>query len=160
MHFDASGIIHAWDEYPIANFPKFWNWIAEQIATNECAISEVAFDEVKKRYTECYDWLRDKRIRRIRLIEEILLTAKKIKALLQIEEEDYSSKGVDENDLIIIATAKIEDAILITQEARQPITPSLKKKNYKIPAVCDLPEVAVSYQSVREWILASGKQFG
>lgn len=159
MHFDASGIIYAWDEYPIANFPKFWEWIAVQIIDGKCAISEVAFEEVKHKYNECANWLSDKKIRRIGLNDEILTIASEIKALLEIEEEVYGA-GVDENDLIIIASAKIEADVLLTQESRQPFDPNRKKKNYKIPAVCELADVGVRHRNVREWIQASGEQFG
>lgn len=159
MHFDASGIIYAWDEYPIANFPKFWEWIAAQITAGTCAISQVAVNEVDHKYEECAKWLRDKGIRQIGLTDEILMSASEIKALLEIEEEAYGA-GVDENDLIIIASAKIEADVVLTQESRQAFDPTRKKKNYKIPAVCELPEVDVRHQNVREWIQASGEQFG
>lgn len=159
MHFDASGIIYAWDEYPIANFPKFWEWIAAQITAGNCAISQVAVNEVDHKYEECAKWLRDKGIRQIGLTDEILMSASEIKALLEIEEEAYGA-GVDENDLIIIASAKIEADVVLTQESRQAFDSTRKKKNYKIPAVCELPEVDVRHQNVREWIQASGEQFG
>lgn len=159
MHFDASGIIYAWDEYPIANFPKFWEWIDAQIRADNCSISQVALDEVSHKYEECAKWLRDKGIRQIGLTDEILRSASEIKTLLEIEEEAYGA-GVDENDLMIIAAAKIEADVVLTQESRQPFDPNRKKKNYKIPAVCELPEVDVQHQNVREWIQASGQQFG
>lgn len=159
MHFDASGIIYAWDEYPIANFPKFWEWIAAQIRAGDCAISQVALHEVNQKYEECAKWLRDKGIRQIGPTDEILKSASEIKALLEIEEEAYGT-GVDENDLIVIASAKFEAEVVLTQESRQPFAPTRKKKNYRIPAVCELPEVDVRHQNVREWIQASGEQFG
>ena len=49
MHFDASAIIHAWDNYPISNFPPFWNWIEVEIQHDNFAICEIAFDEVKNK---------------------------------------------------------------------------------------------------------------
>lgn len=159
MHFDASGIIYAWDEYPISNFPKFWEWIEAQIKAENCAISQVALDEVSHKYVECAKWLRDQGIRQIGLTDEILLSASEIKELLEIDEEAFGA-GVDENDLMIIAAAKIEADVVLTQESRQPFDPNRKKRNYKIPAVCELPEVGVRHQNVREWIQASGEQFG
>lgn len=159
MHFDASGIIYTWDEYPIENFPKFWEWIDTQIRAENCAISQVALDEVNHKYEECAKWLRDKGIRQIGITDDILRSASEIKTMLEIEEESYGT-GVDENDLIIIAAAKIEGDIVLTQESRQAFDPNRKKKNFKIPAVCELPEVSVSHQTVREWIQASGETFG
>lgn len=159
MHFDASGIIYAWDEYPIANFPKFWEWIDAQITAGNCSISQVALDEVGHKYPECAKWLREKGIRQIGLSDETLRLANEIRQLLEIEEEAYGA-GVDENDLLIIAAAKIEADVVLTQESRQAFVPTRKKKNYKIPAVCEMPEVSVQHQNVREWIQASGQVFG
>lgn len=121
-------------------------------------ISQVAFEEVEHKYPECAKWLRDKGIKRISLSDEILLEAERIKELLEIEEEAYGA-GVDENDLLIIATAKLESETLLTQENRQAILPSRKKKNYKVPAVCEMQDVSVACQNVREWIKASGEVF-
>jgi hypothetical protein len=158
MHFDASGIIYAWDEYPIKNFPPFWKWIETQIFKGECKISQVALDEVGHKYPECAKWLRDKGIEKVRLTDEILKLAYQIKSVLEIDEEAYGS-GVDENDLLIIASAKIENNVLLTQEQRQPFDANRKMKNYKIPAVCELDEVSVVHKNVREWILESGEVF-
>jgi hypothetical protein len=159
MHFDASGILYTWDEYPIDNFPPFWEWIEREIRAENFKISQVALDEVGHKYAECAKWLRDKGLKGIPLSGEILAEAERIKELLQIEEEAYGS-GVDEKDLLIIATAKIEADVLLTQEARQPVVASRKKKNYKIPAVCEMDGVGVTCQNVREWIVSSGQRFG
>jgi predicted nucleic acid-binding protein len=159
MHFDASGILHAWDEYPIDNFPKFWQWIESEIRTGRFRISQVAFEEVGHKYPECATWLKEKGIKRLKVTNEVLVEAERIKELLEIEEEAYGA-GVDENDLLIIAAARIEGETLLTQENRQPFDQSRKKKNYKIPTVCGLVEVAVHCQNVRELIQSSGKTFG
>ena len=68
-------------------------------------------------------------------------TAQQIKTLLAIIEEEYT-KGVGENDLFIISIAKETTTTLVSEEARQNNLPSLKS-NYKIPAVCEMPEVGV-----------------
>jgi hypothetical protein len=159
MHFDASGIICAWDEYPVENFPPFWDWIERGIKAGTFRMSQVAFEEVGHKYPECADWLTEKGIKRIGLTEEILNEAARIKNLLEIEEEAYGA-GVDENDLLIIATAKLESETLLTQEFRQPAVPARKKKNFRIPAVCELEEVGVAHQNVRELIRSSGEVFG
>ena len=159
MHFDASGIIYAWDEYPIANFPKFWEWIDAEIRAGNCVISQVALDEVSHKYEECAKWLRDKGIRQIGLTDEILRLANEIKTLLEIDEEAYGA-GVDENDLMIIAAARIEADVVLKQESRQAFDLTRRKKNYKIPAVCEMPKVGVRHQTVREWIQLSEQKFG
>ena len=44
--FDASSIIHAWDDYPFEQFPPLWDWMSEQIDAGEIVIPRVALDEV------------------------------------------------------------------------------------------------------------------
>lgn len=158
MHFDASGIIHAWDEYPIQNFPGFWEWIETRVRNGEFRICEEALREVEHKYPQCADWLKERDIQRIPLDDDILQLANLIKEYLDIEEEDYGT-GVDENDLYVIAAAKLASEVLLTTEARQTHLPT-KKKNYKIPAVCELEDVQVAHQNVRELIVASNEIFG
>ena len=159
MHCDASGIIHAWDEYPKDKFPAFWEWIEVKIQSGEYRMSQVAYEEVGHKYPECAEWLKEKGIERIPLSDRILVEANRIKEILEIEEEAYGA-GVDENDLIIIATANIESEVLLTQENRQPADPNRKRKNYKIPAVCAIEEVGLACQNVRDLIISSGQRFG
>ena len=75
------------------------------------------------------------------MTEAILIEAMRIKNLLEIGEDGYG-KGVDENDLIIIATAKIHGVELVTNEGVQAVLP-VQKRNYKIPAVCNMDSVKV-----------------
>lgn len=46
--FDASSMIHAWDNYPPANphFESLWEWIADNINDRQFSISKKAFEEV------------------------------------------------------------------------------------------------------------------
>ena len=158
MHLDASGIIHSWDNYPIANFPPFWDWIAAEIAANNFAICDVALEEVGHNSPECAEWLKNRGIRKIPLTEDILLRAAELKDLLGIAAENYHADGVDENDLFIIAAAAIEADMLLTEESRQPTLP-VNRARYKIPAVCEMDDVGVTSTNVRELIISSGMVF-
>ncbi|MBT0962412.1 DUF4411 family protein [Denitromonas iodatirespirans] len=139
--FDASSMIHAWDNYPIAQFPALWNWMADRVAQGVIQMSEVAVEEVGHKVPECVNWLKEAGLQKLPVTEAILLEAMRIKDLLEIEEDRYGS-GVDENDLIIIATAKIHDVELVTNEAVQAVLAAHKRK-YKIPAVCKMDTVKV-----------------
>lgn len=141
--FDASAIIYIWDNYPNDNihFISLWDWFAEQVESKEFTISEVAFIEVSNKVSECGKWLKEHNIEVYKLSPNILHHTQLIKSLLEIEEEEYT-KGVSENDLLIIAVAKEFNQTLVTEESCQNNLPS-KKSNYKIPAVCDLTEVDV-----------------
>lgn len=145
--FDASSMIHAWDNYPIGNshFSSLWQWFQEQIQNKEFVMSKTAFDEISHKIPECGEWLKSHDVKLHSLSTGAILQAQAIKVLLNIEEEAYT-KGVGENDLFIISLAKIYNTILVTEESRQLSLP-IKKSNYKIPAVCELDEVNVECTS-------------
>lgn len=142
--FDASSIIHAWDNYPIDNqyLNSLWEkWMNKEIQEKNLVISETAFNEVCIAAPRLGTWLKGKNIWIQKFTPEILHLANDIKIILEIEEENYK-KGVGENDIFIIANAKFNNTSLITEERKQPELPQ-NKSDYKIPAVCDLKEVSV-----------------
>jgi hypothetical protein len=141
--FDASSMIHAWDNYPPGNahFDALWEWFARNTQEQNFTISDQAFEEVGHKVPECGAWLEVNAIKIYNLTPTSLFIAQKIKHLLEIEEDNYT-KGVGEKDLFIIAVAQETGAILITEEAVQSALPTLKS-NYKIPAVCNMEEVNV-----------------
>jgi predicted nucleic acid-binding protein len=139
--FDASSMIYAWDNYPIGQFPGLWEWIKQRVEGSLICMSDVAFEEVGHKTPECAEWLRNNHLQHIAVTEAILLEAFRIKGLLGIEEDRYGS-GVDENDLIIIATARLHGIELVTNEAFQAALP-VQKRKYKIPAVCNMDTVKV-----------------
>lgn len=141
--FDASSIIHVWDNYPQDNglFSNLWEWFATNIKNEKFTISETAFNEVAHKIPECGAWLKEEDIKIHKKTATSLLTSLEIKKRLDIEEDKYT-KGVGENDLYIIAITKEVGSILVTEEAIQTKLPRLKS-NYKIPAVCKIKEVDV-----------------
>ena len=141
--FDASSMIHAWDNYPPENkhFDSLWSWFSSNVQNKEFVISKKAFEEVSHKIPECGEWLKNNDIEILNLTPTSLLIAKNIKQSLGIVEEQYS-KGVGENDLFIIAIAQEIESTLVSEEGRQNALPALKS-NYKIPAVCNLEEVGV-----------------
>lgn len=155
--FDASSIIHGWDNYPVDQFPPFWKWIASQIQSQIFSIPKVAFDEVHGKAPDCAEWLRTNGIERINMSNAILEEAMCIKKLLGIEDDRYGT-GVGENDIFIIATARVESFELVSNESRQDTLPKDKLK-MKIPAVCDMPEVTVPCINFIELIKQSKEIF-
>jgi len=142
LEFDASSIIYAWDNYPIKQFPGLWEWIGREIQIEEFAITDIALSEIGDNSPECQEWLKLVGIMRLPITQPILDQALEIKTLLQIEEDQYHSKGVGENDILIISCAKINRATLVSDEERQNNLPDILSK-MKIPAVCKLKEVDV-----------------
>ena len=133
--FDASSIIYAWDNYPERQFPPLWDWVAAEIQLGFFSIPSIAFEQVGHKTPDCKEWLTAASINRLPMTNEILQEAMRIKTLLGIQEDRYSPKGVDENDLLIIATTSIEGLVLISNEAKQATLPR-DLANMKIPAVC------------------------
>jgi len=156
--FDASSIIYAWDNYPPGQFPPLWRWIAEQINAGNFNIPHPALEEVERRLPECATWLSECNIERIAVTNEILQEALRIKNLLGIVGDGYHSKGVGENDLLIIATARIEGFELVSNEGRQNQFPNIAAKA-KIPAVCDMDDVDVPCVDFITVIKQSGQVF-
>jgi predicted nucleic acid-binding protein len=154
MHvFDASSIIHAWDNYPILQFPGLWDWLASKITEGEIVIPSVALEEVEHKYEDCAAWLKDNEIEKVSMTNAIVQEAIRIKTLIGVAGDKYHPKGVDENDILIISTALTHRADLVSNEGRRP-RPDILAKN-KIPAVCDMPEVSVSCINFLEYIKSS-----
>jgi hypothetical protein len=156
--FDASSMIYAWDNYPIKQFPGLWEWMAEQIAQQELVMPGVAFDEVLHKTPDCGEWLKSLSIKRLGMSNAILKDALRIKDLLGISDDKYHPKGVGENDIFIIATARTHQAELVSDEKRQQQTLDIQKKK-KIPAVCATPQVDVACINFIDFIKRTERVF-
>jgi hypothetical protein len=155
--FDASSIIYAWDNYPIRQFPGLWEWMATQVEERQLAMPSVAFEEVTNKTPECGEWLKDNDLERIEISNAVMQDALRIKVLLNIVGDNYRS-GVGENDLLIIATARVQRAELVSEERRQNDLPKERSK-YKIPAVCAMTEVLVPCINFIDYLKRSDEVF-
>lgn len=156
--FDASSMIYAWDNYPVEQFPGLWEWMASQIEAKELVMPSVAFEEVQNKTPDCGEWLKDNNLEQLAISNAILQDAKRIKDLLGIMGDNYHAKGVGENDLLIIATARLHGVELVSDEERQPTLPQVLSRR-KIPAVCVMESVSVSCINFIDYIKASGEVF-
>ena len=155
---DASSIVHAWDTYPPDQFIKLWDWLETVITNGDVCISKVALAEVSHASPDCHKWLKDCGVKTLNIDNAIAQEAIQIKSALGIVGDQYNPKGVDENDILIIATAKVQSVELISNEARQPNDPVVPSKR-KIPAVCAMPSVGVSCISFLDFIQKSNVTF-
>lgn len=134
---DTSALIHAWDNYPIKNMPKVWGYLKEQFECRNILLSEVAYEEINE--GELLDWLDELALKPEEVNEKIQLIFEKLQLKLGIEEfEKDETKGINAEDLFIIAHASLTGRTLINQEAEQATKKDQKpkKRNYKIPLVC------------------------
>lgn len=157
--FDASSIIYGWDNYPPSQFPPFWNWMTTQIEANHLVMPSVAFKEVNDKIPECGQWLRAHNLQQLTVNNAITAEAVRIKGLLGIVGDNYHPKGVGENDIFIIATAKVYQCPLVSNEGMQNNLPNLLSK-CKIPRVCLFPDVQIRCINFIEFIKESGAIFG
>jgi hypothetical protein len=125
--FDASSMIYAWDNYPEKQFPGLWEWIELRIQAKDICMSIVAFEEVKLKAPDCANWLTQRGVEQHDITNDIVQDANRIKSLLGIVGDNYHPKGVDENDLLIIATARANRVQLISEE-HQPFRACCTKK--------------------------------
>lgn len=156
--FDASSMIYAWDNYPIDQFPGLWEWMTTEIEEKRLVMPSVAFEEVASKTPECAEWLKNNDLKLFGINNAILQDAKRVKGLLGIVDDNYNPKGVGENDLLIIAVARANNAELISDEERQPTPPQVPSKR-KIPSVCTMVEVSVPCIKFIEFIKRSQKTF-
>ncbi|OGT01807.1 MAG: DNA-binding protein [Gallionellales bacterium RIFCSPLOWO2_12_FULL_59_22] len=155
--FDASSMIYAWDNYPVGQFPGLWEWMAGQIEEKQLVMPSVAFDEVNHKTPDCGEWLKENNLEQLAISNAILQEAKRIKGLLGIANDKYTT-GVGENDILIIAAARLHGAELVSDEAKQPNLPKIPS-NRKIPAVCVMPTVSVTCINFIEYIKHSEEVF-
>jgi predicted nucleic acid-binding protein len=156
--FDASSTLFAWDNYPIAQFPKLWEWIGDLVIRGEIVFSVVAFTEIGHKSPDCCAWLDQHGAQKLPVTNAIVAAALAIQAALGIANGDYGT-GVDENDIFVIATAKVHNCTLISDEAVQAVPP-LNLKKSKIPLVCSMPVASVSCKNFVAFFKASGAVFG
>ncbi len=156
---DASAALHGWDNYPVEQFPSLWVWIGNQVQQETLVIASVALAEVEHKSPECKQWLTDNDILKVVPNNAIVQFALSLKTQLGISNDNYHADGVDENDLLIVATAKCLKRGVVTNEGLQPSLPQDSRK-YRIPAVCNLPAVKVQSVSFTELFKASRQVFG
>lgn len=152
-------MIHAWDTYPIKQFPGLWKWMHIQIEQKELSFPRPAYDEMRQRADDCLRWLDNCGPHVEKITDRIIKEAMRIKNLLNIKDDDYAVKGVGENDIFIIAIAHVFGCTLISNEAVQMIVPRVPK-NSKIPAVCRMSTVGVKCINILAYIKECGVVFG
>ena len=153
---DASALITAWDQRyrpTIAIFQKFWELLENIFEQERLIIPKIIFQEIKIKDSKISisgkqdkklslkDWLED--TAKITLkdhreyLEQLAELSKKYK---KDEASDGKTSSVSKADLYLIAMAKVENWIVLTEEATQKQLPE-KMSKYKIPAVCEKEKV-------------------
>ncbi len=127
---DTSALIEAWQiDYPVDNFPGFWDRIDELIDAKRLVAPEEVLRETKKRSDELHDWLntRKQMFRDLEEAVQIEATAVLAKYPRLVGERKLRTSA----DPFVIALARVEGLQIVTDE--KP-TGSLQRPN--IPDVC------------------------
>ncbi len=148
---DANIFITSWNSsYPINVFQSLWNEVARY--RNDIIIIKPIFDEIdpisssdrklpKNKKTNKYPlrvWMIDNQLESTSVSDEV----QDVSLGLEIQyETNNNPKGANQNDIILIAYAKINGITVVTFEEDQPQRPG-KKCNYKIPLICREQQVA------------------
>lgn len=149
--------MYAWDNYPLDQFPPVWRWIAGEIAAMRLSMPLVAFEEACNVAPDCGQWLTRAQLTVLPMGNAVAAEANRIKGLLGIVGDRFGA-GVGENDLFIVASAKLQGLELVSNESMQPALPR-NMLNYKIPAVCSMPTVGVRCYSFLSCVKQSGQVF-
>lgn len=148
---DASTLIDIWLRFPkdLKVFNLLWEQIEELVSSGNLVVTRRNFEEVKHKSEEAYEYFKALGIEILTPTQSILEIAVNIQSGLGLTDADIKNslrEGVDEGDILCIATAKSLGVTLVTEEKRQPVYqgnkgPSLAK--YKIPKVCEMELVGV-----------------
>ncbi len=147
---DANIFITAWNkDYPPHVFRTLWEQLAQH--QSDIVLIKPIFDEIdpisspdqklpedkKKEKYPLRVWMEDNQFASTPVVDSV-------KAVSLDFEKEYETnnnpKGANQNDITLIAYAKIEGKTVVAFEDEQPQRPA-KKCNYKIPLVCDEQEV-------------------
>lgn len=133
---DASAIIAAWDEdYPQDVFPSLWPQLAAH--RTDMVLIKPIYDEIKPMTNPLRMWMADNGFESIPIDGEVEELSLRLEKEYQVREK---SKGASRNDIKLIAYAKMNNKIVVTEEGEQPQKPK-KKYKYKIPLICDEKKV-------------------
>lgn len=146
---DANIFITAWNVYyPPHIFSTLWEQLAQN--QNDIVLIKPIFDEIDPISAADQKLTEDKKKEKypLRVWMDNFFTSTPISDDVKIAslgfEKEYETnngpKGANQNDITLVAYAKIEDKSVVTFEEKQPQKPG-KKCNYKIPLVCDEQKV-------------------
>ena len=141
---DASALIEAWGSvYPPAVFPTLWQQLKRH--KDKLTIIKPILDEIKPGHGGLREWLDSNGFSATekatsQKAKEVADCLRALKNKYETPLQGTKTKGAGATDMELIAYSKINHKTVVTQESRQKENPS-KKRNYKIPLVCDKEEV-------------------
>ena len=151
--YDTSSLVDIWRYYlrRTGLFPEFWAWLLASFQ-EEAYIPADAFEELEREEPDFAELLKAQNVKPVEPNERIDGEDRAIREELGVGPKGFSSAGVDEADVAIIATAKVLQATLISEEKQKD--PPKRLARYKIPSVCKLPSVKVQCMDIKDMLSA------
>ncbi len=129
---DASALIQAWASvYPPAVFPALWQQLKRP--KDKLTIIKPILDEIKPGHGGLREWPDSNGFSATSIAHDTESESLRLRTDYEIAS---TTKGVNKNDIMLIAHANIQNKTVVTPENYQTTRPS-NKCNYKIPLVCE-----------------------
>lgn len=128
---DTSSLINAWWRlYPPDVFPAVWGNLDGLIEDGSLRATEEVLHELRRQHDELYEWAR---ARPAMFVEIDDPAQEEVRAILNDHPRLVQApRGRSAADPFVIALARLNEAVVVTEETRSP-NPSRPK----IPNVCD-----------------------
>lgn len=139
-------------QYPRDIFPGLWESIEASAAAGESCICEAILREVKRGGDDLHKWAKDLHGFVCSVTDAELITVAEIGQA----HSGWVQGQLNEADPFVIAHAKNEQSVIVTEENRKG--PGTEDKNQKIPNIAD--EHSVQTMKFFDYVRANGWSFG
>ncbi|WAC53245.1 DUF4411 family protein [Frigoribacterium sp. SL97] len=148
---DSNILIGLVQRYPRDIFPAMWTNIEASVADGESCICEAILREVHRGGDDLHDWAKDLSGFVCPVTDAELITVAQIASV----HPGWVQGQLNEADPFVIAHAKAERSVIVTEENRKG--PGTEDKNQKIPNIAD--EHRVQTAKFFDYIRSYGWQF-
>lgn len=148
---DSNILIGLVQRYPRDIFPAMWSNIETVVANRQTCICEAILREVHRIGDDLHEWAKNLNGFVCHITDEELLTV----ATIGSDHPGWVQGQLNEADPFVIAHAKAEGSVIVTEENRKG--PGTIDKNQKIPNIAD--EHDVSTIKFFDFVRAHGWQF-
>jgi hypothetical protein len=144
-------LIEGWNSlYPPQHFPGVWANIENLVSDGSLISTEEVYIEIERKDDDLLEWCRGRRGIFLPLTEAVQDVASAILAELPTLIDARTGKSMA--DPFVVATARVTETIVITQEG-----PTGSGKRPKIPEACDF--IGVDWMSLLDLIKVEGWRF-
>jgi hypothetical protein len=148
---DSNILINLRRTYPRDIFGSLWDSIEDSVGADDVCVSEAVLREVHRGGDDLYAWVKGLEGFVCDVTDDELATV----AAIAVDHPEWVRGQVNEADPFLIAHAKAEGSVIITEENRKG--PGTLDKNLKIPNVAD--EHGVACLKFFEFVRTQGWSF-